>query len=80
MGKVLGAICLAPVTLANAGLLKNINATAFSSALNTLIKKGANCTGKDVEKDGLIVTASGPSAAKEFGVVLMEALKENPVP
>ena len=73
-GKVLGAICIAPVILANAGILKGKRATVFQSVANKLTSKGAQYTGKAVERDGLIITASGPSAAKDFGLALIEAL------
>ncbi len=72
--KILGAICIAPVTLANAGLLKGKNVTAFYSEANTLTSKGAKYTGKEVERDGLLITASGPAAARDFGLALIEAL------
>ena len=73
-GKVLGAICIAPVILANAGILNGKRATVFQSVANQLTSKGAQYTGKAVERDGLIITASGPSAAKDFGSTLIEAL------
>lgn len=72
--KLLAAICIAPVTLARAGLLKNKKATVFSSEADELKKCGANYTGKDVEIDGIIITASGPQAAKEFGKRILELL------
>ncbi|MDD5686332.1 MAG: DJ-1/PfpI family protein [Elusimicrobia bacterium] len=65
--KILAAICIAPVTLARAGVLKGKKATVFSSEEGELKKYGVNYTGKNVEVDGKIVTASGPQAAKEFG-------------
>lgn len=65
-GKVVSAICLAPVTLANAGLLCGRHVTAYPSAKGFLEWKGAICTGKPVETAGSIVTASGPEAAEEF--------------
>ncbi|MBN2372383.1 DJ-1/PfpI family protein [bacterium] len=73
-GKVLGAICIAPVILLNAGLLEGKMATVFHSEAKTLINGGANYTGKEVERDGLIITSSGPGAAKDFGFALVEAL------
>lgn len=75
-GKILGAICIAPVTLANAGLLNGKKVTVFPSEAGKLRSKGALCTGKDVERDGKIITASGPVAAKAFGVALIGALEE----
>jgi protease I len=74
--KIVGAICIAPVTLANARILSGKKATVFSSEVQKLKDKGAECTGKDVERDGNIITASGPQAAKEFGSAIAQALTE----
>ncbi len=73
--KVVGAICIAPVTLARAGLLKGKKATVFSSEIENIKKEGAIYTGNSVEVDGKIVTGNGPSAAKEFGKKIVELLK-----
>jgi len=73
--KVLGAICIAPVTLANAGVLKGKKSTVWSSEGAALKQKGAIFTGKDVEIDGEIITASGPKAAKSFAEALISADK-----
>jgi len=73
-GKVLGAICIAPALLANAGLLNGKTATCYESEAETLKKNGANYTGKPVEVDGKIVTGNGPDAAKEFGQALAKVL------
>jgi len=75
--KILAAICIAPVTLAKAGVLKGKKATVFSSEIEQLKSYGANYTEKDVEVDGKIVTASGPHAAKEFGEKIKELLLKN---
>ena len=74
--KIVGAICIAPVTLANAGILSGKRATVYSSEVQTPKDKGAECTGKDVERDGKIITASGPQAAEEFGNTIAQALIE----
>ena len=74
-GKLTAAICIAPVILANAGLLKGKKATAFPSEEHALEGKGAAFTGKPVEVDGLIVTAEGPKSAGEFGRKIAELLK-----
>jgi len=73
--KIVAAICIAPVTLAKAGILKDKRATVFSSEAGQLKAGGANYTGKDVEKDGNIITASGPATAREFGEELVKVLK-----
>jgi len=75
-GKVLGAICIAPAILANAGLLKGKSATCYESEAETLKKGGATYTGKPVEVDGKIITGNGPGAAKEFGLALAKALEK----
>lgn len=72
--KVIGAICIAPSILANAGILKNKKATAFPSEKDNLEKAGAQFTGEKVTVDGKIVTASGPDAAKEFGKEIVRLL------
>ena len=74
--KLVAAICIAPVTLANAGLLKGKRATVWSSEAGKLGSAGAVYTGKSVEKDGNIITGSGPTAAIEFGKQIVKALSE----
>lgn len=74
--KVLAAICIAPTILANAELLDGIKVTAFPSEKRILKKAGAKFTGSYVERDGLIITGSGPLAATKFGQEIAKALKE----
>ena len=73
-GKILAAIELAPTILANAGVLNGKKATASRSHI--LKQKGAIYTGEHVERDGNIITASGPNAATEFGEAIASALSE----
>jgi len=72
--KVLGAICIAPSILANAGVLTGKKATCFSSEKEKLIAKGAEFIDEPVVIDGKIITANGPSAAKDFGWKIVEML------
>jgi protease I len=72
--KIVGAICIAPVTLAKAGLLKNKKATTYSSTVKDIKSLGAQYTGADVEQDVNIITASGPAVAQKFGEALVNAL------
>lgn len=73
--KVLGAICIAPVTLANAGVLKNRRATVWASERIKLETCGAIYTGRDVEVDGYIVTANGPQSAEKFARTILELIQ-----
>lgn len=75
--KIVAAICIAPVTLANAGLLKGRKATVFNSPeeIEQIKAKGAIYTGKPVERDGQIITASGPEAARSFAESLIQAIQ-----
>ncbi len=74
-GKVVAAICIAPVTLANAGILKGKRATVWESEAGQLKAKGAQFTARPVEKDGNIITASGPNAAEGFAQAILEAIE-----
>ena len=73
-GGVLAAICIAPSTLAHAGLLRGVRATAFPSQEDDLRQHGALWTGAAVTTDGLIVTGNGPEAAEQFGEAVATAL------
>ncbi len=75
-GKVAAAICIAPSILANAGILAGKKATCFASEAENLKQHGAEYTGRQVEADGKIVTASGPKAAREFGEKILDSLEE----
>lgn len=76
-GKVLGAICFGPVTLANAGVLKGKAATVWPSEASRLEAGGALYRKTAVQVDGTIVTADGPSSANEFALAFLEALSRN---
>lgn len=73
--KILCAICIAPVTLANAGVLSGKKATVFSSEVSKLKAKGAIYTGKPVQVEGKIITGEGPQAAEQFGEAIAKALE-----
>lgn len=66
-GKVVAAICLAPVILANAGLLQGKRATVAGTEAKTLENQGAYYTGPGVTVDNNIVTANAPKASRLFG-------------
>ena len=66
--KVLGAICLAPVILANAGVLRGRRATVAGTEARTIEVGGATYTGPGVTVDGNVVTANGPKSSTLFGL------------
>lgn len=72
--KILCAICIAPVTLANAGVLQGKRATVWPSEAERIKSMGAIYTGSSVEIDGKIITANGPEAAEEFAEAIAKAL------
>ena len=74
--KVIGAICLAPVVLARAGILKGKKATYFNSPISFREMKagGAVLVDKAVVADSRIVTANGPAAAAEFAETFIRTL------
>ncbi len=73
-GKVLGAICIAPVILANAGILKGKNSTVFPTGEQILTQKGAFYTGENVTQDGYIVTGDGPQSSVAFAKKISQML------
>jgi protease I len=75
-GKVVAAICLAPVVLARAGILKGKKATYYESPVSFREMKigGAVITNAPVVKDGRIITANGPPASKAFADAIVQAL------
>lgn len=75
--KVLGAICLAPVILAKAGILKDKRATSFGTAKNKITEFGGKYIGSLVEIDGNIITANGPLASKTFAKDIIEVILKN---
>ncbi|HBF99956.1 MAG TPA: DJ-1 family protein [Firmicutes bacterium] len=74
LDKVLGAICIAPVILANAKVLEGKKATVFPDGAPILKQNGADYTGREVEVDGKIITGNGPEAAEAFSHSLVKLL------
>lgn len=77
--KVLSAICIAPTILAKAGVLKGKEATVWTSpmdksAIRVLEENEAIYEDKPVVVDGKIITGSGPVAAEEFAMTVVNIL------
>ena len=62
-GKIIAAICAAPVILANAGILKNKNAACHPDSINELLKAGAVYNNTGICKYENIITAAAPQNA-----------------
>jgi len=77
-GKIMAAICLGPMVLANAGVLAGKNATVYpdSKALITLRNGCAKYLEQPVVIDENIVTADSPPSAGEFGEAVVQLLKK----
>ena len=78
-GKLFGAICISPRILAEAGLMISHEATGWDGdgKLGEIYKKFDVVYKKQpVVIDGNIITASGPSAAEEFGKTIVKKIKE----
>jgi protease I len=73
-GKLVCAICSAPVILARAGLLEGRSATCFAGDRAELESAGAAYTGAEVTLDGRFITGSGPTATAAFAHTILERL------
>ncbi len=77
-GKPWGAICISPRILANAGVLASKHATGWNGdneLPEILFTSGAIYVREPVVVDGMLITAEGPAAAREFGRAIVSALQ-----
>ncbi len=74
-GKIVSAICSAPVILARAGLLSNIQATCWSEDKNELIKLGINYNDRSVIAEKGLITSNGPCSAEQFAETVLNMIK-----
>ena len=73
-GKLVAAICAAPLILGRLGVLSGRRATCYPGIEPEL--KGAACEKAPVVRDGNLITARGAGAAFDFGFALLEAIKD----
>lgn len=74
-GKIVAAICISPVTLANAGVLKGKKATVWGDYGDMINKAQGSYVNQSVVRDGNIITGKDPSASKGFAAAIANALK-----
>jgi len=79
-GKILAAICISPVILAKAGVLRGKKVTVWSSSMDkSAIKEvedyGGEYKKERVVRDGGIITGEGPEVAEEFAKEVGRAVK-----
>lgn len=68
-GKLVAALCAAPIALEAAGVLAGRRVTCYPSVKEEL-RSAAEVTDEPAVTDGFIVTGRGPGAALEFGFAL----------
>ena len=74
--KTIAAMCLAPLVLANAGILKEHTVTAFPTVRDEIGKSCARCTDSDIEVSGNIITCSTPRAAAAVADTVLRFLNQ----
>ncbi|MDR3611805.1 MAG: DJ-1/PfpI family protein [Ignavibacteriaceae bacterium] len=74
--KIIGAICIAPVILANAGLLYGKRATCFYEVKQDLSQPFINYMEWPVVVDKNIITANGPKSSFEFAESILYMLNK----
>ena len=74
-GKIVAAICSAPIILARAGLLSKIPATCWNEDKNELIKLGVAYKDRSIVVENGVITANGPQSAEQFAETVLNMTK-----
>ena len=74
-GKIIGAICAAPMILGHKGLLRGKNAVCYTGFEKEL--DGARILDRPAVRDGNIVTGWGAGGAIDFALLYLETIYEN---
>jgi 4-methyl-5(b-hydroxyethyl)-thiazole monophosphate biosynthesis len=77
-GKFAGAICAAPMVLANAGILNGKQATSYPGFLDRMAMPGVTYRTDKVVRDDKVITSRGPGTAMDFALAIVEALADRP--
>lgn len=73
-GLQIGAVCHGPQVLISAGIVKNKTLTSHPAVGRELQEAGANYSGRPVERDGSITTATDPHALAAFNTVFIREI------
>lgn len=77
-GGTVAAICAAPgLVVSQLGSLKGKKFTCYDGFEDALIAKGAEYVKAPAVKDGNLITGRGPGCAIEFGLKILEHLKDS---
>ena len=76
---IVGAICIAPLILARSGYFKGKKMTVWSSSMDRWPIDGLQSAeieylDQSVAREGMLITANGPSAAAEFSQMIVDLL------
>lgn len=74
-GKIIGAICAAPMILGHKGLLQGKNAVCYTGFEKELT--GAHVLDRPAVRDGNIVTGWGAGGAMDFALLYLAAISDN---
>ena len=72
-GKLLCAICAAPLVLQEAGILKGSRITCHPSVTESITE--ATCTGERLHMENNILTSQGPGTSFEFALQIIDLLQ-----
>jgi protease I len=81
-GKVIGAICISGAIPAIAGIMKGRRGTVYPDpeALDVIKNSGETYVNEGVVVDGNVVTAAGPTYAREFAEAILALLQTRLAP
>lgn len=74
--KTVAAICIAPVALARAGILRDKKVTVYPGVADEIRPHCGEYTGSDIEISDNVITGSGPQAAKDFAKSIVEVISK----
>ncbi|MFN3813276.1 MAG: type 1 glutamine amidotransferase domain-containing protein [Aquificaceae bacterium] len=75
VGKIVAAVCHGPWVLISAKAIKGRKVTGFYAIKDDIENSGAIYTGKPVEEDGNIITATDPNSMLGMMKIILERLK-----